>query len=142
MGTPQHSQLPQRARELLVGCALLLMPVLSGYTSTRSYFASGLPHAGWTQAPRLPYDGAYQASCGDPYCWKKDHAPRYVSLESVTSHGGGVVTYHIRLAVPPNEPSSTPDSVGIYATRTYDTRQQSRLSSPTADKGWNWQLRR
>ena len=90
-------------------------------SAVRSYFASGLPGAGWTQAPLYPYDGAYQASCGDPYCWKKDHAPRYVSLESVTSHGSGVVTYHMRLAVPPTEPSCTPDSAGIYSTRSYDT---------------------
>ncbi|HEV8190835.1 MAG TPA: hypothetical protein VGP82_05035 [Ktedonobacterales bacterium] len=90
-------------------------------SSVRSFFASGLPHAGWTQAPLYPYDGAYQASCGDPYCWKKDHAPRYVSLESVTSHSGGVVTYHMRLAIPPHEPDCTPDSAGIYGTRKYDT---------------------
>jgi hypothetical protein len=89
-------------------------------SAVRSFFASGLPHAGWTQASLYPYDGAYQASCGDPYCWKKDHAPRYVSLEAVTAHSGGIVTYHVRLAIPPREPDCTPDSIGIYATRTYD----------------------
>ncbi len=99
-------------------------------SAVRSFFASGMPHAGWTQAPLYPYDGAYQASCGDPYCWKKDHAPRYVSLEAVTSHSGGVVTYHIRLAVPPREPDCTPDSAGIYATRSYDTTLTSSPGFP------------
>jgi hypothetical protein len=90
-------------------------------SAVRSFFASGLPHAGWHQSSLYPYDGGYQADCGDPYCWKKDHAPRYVSLETVTSHSGGVVTYHMRLAIPPREPDCTPDSIGIYATRSYDT---------------------
>lgn len=84
-----------------------------------SFFASGLPGSGWAGASTYPYDGAWQASCGDPYCWKKDHAPRYVSLEKVTTRGNGLVSYHMRLAIPPAAPTCS-SSVGIYDGKTWD----------------------
>ncbi len=84
-----------------------------------SFYASGLPGSGWAGASTYPYDGAWQASCGDPYCWKKDHLPRYVSLEKVTDHGNGLITYHMRLAIPPAGPSCS-SSVGIYDGKTWD----------------------
>jgi hypothetical protein len=93
----------------------------SSIAAIQSFFATGLPSAGWAQSGTYPYDGALQASCGDPYCWSKDSAPRYVSLESIASQPGGYVTYHLRLATPPTPPSCQPDDYGIYATRPYDT---------------------
>ncbi|MGE5333920.1 MAG: hypothetical protein ACM3N4_04405 [Nitrososphaerota archaeon] len=92
----------------------------SGADTIRSFFASGLPNTGWKQASTYPYDGAYQTSCGDPYCWRKGTAPRYVSLEKVTDRHNGYITYHVRLALPPTSPSCTPDPAGIYPTRSYD----------------------
>lgn len=92
----------------------------SGVAAIQSFFAGGLPSAGWAQAAAFPYNGAYQASCGDPYCWHKGSAPRFVSLEQVTDRHNGYVTYHLRLAIPPTPPTCTPDSAGIYPTRSYD----------------------
>ena len=97
--------------------------VCSPSTSTsavQALYASGMPSNGWSQAATFPYLGAVQASCGDPYCWTKDKTPRFVSLEKVTPYANGLVTYHLRLAVPPTPPSCTPDPAGIYGTRTYD----------------------
>jgi hypothetical protein len=73
--------------------------------AVRSFFASGLPSAGWAESATYPYDGQYQAQCGDPYCWSKGAAPRFVSLEKVTDRGSGLVSYHLRLAVPPTPPN-------------------------------------
>jgi hypothetical protein len=84
-----------------------------------SYFASGLPGSGWSGASTYPYDGAWQASCGDPYCWKKDNKPRYVSLEKVTNQGNGLVSYHIRLAIPPAGPTCS-SGIDIYTGKTWD----------------------
>ncbi len=70
-----------------------------------SYFTTQLGANGWTTSARYPFDGGYLAVCGDPYCWFKDTAPRYVSLEQVTARGNGVVTYHLRLATPPPAPN-------------------------------------
>ncbi|MBF6590394.1 MAG: hypothetical protein IVW57_07660 [Ktedonobacterales bacterium] len=86
----------------------------------QTYYATRMLAQGWAQATTYPYDGGYQASCGDPYCWHKDTAPRYVSLESVTTVGA-IARYHLRFAIPPTPPSCTPDSIGIYATRAYET---------------------
>ena len=84
-----------------------------------SFFASGLPGSGWSGASTYPYDGAWQASCGDPYCWKKDSKPRYVSLEKVTNRGNGLVSYHVRLAIPPAGPTCS-SGVDIYSGKTWD----------------------
>lgn len=77
----------------------------SSVSAIRAFFARGLPNDGWAQASTFPYDSGWQASCGDPYCWSKDTAPRYVSLEAVTDAGQGRVTYHLRLASPPAVPT-------------------------------------
>jgi len=55
-----------------------------------SFFTSQLAAAAWTPTVDYPYDGGYLASCGDPFCWFKDTAPRYVSLEQVTERGNGI----------------------------------------------------
>lgn len=88
-------------------------------SSVYSFFASGLPGAGWSGASSYPYDTAWQAACGDPYCWKKGNSPRYVSLEKVTDSGNGLVSYHMRLAVPPSGPTCS-SSVDIYTGKTWD----------------------
>jgi hypothetical protein len=75
-------------------------------SAVRSFFASQLPGHGWATSPTLPFDGGYQAPCGDPYCWAKDTAPRYVGLEAVTDAGSGFVTYRLRLFIPPSAPAS------------------------------------
>ena len=85
-----------------------------------SFFASGLPGSGWSGASTYPYNGAWPASCGDPYCWKKDNKSRYVSLEKVTSRGNGLVSYHMRLAIPPAGPTCV-SSLGIYDGKTWTT---------------------
>jgi hypothetical protein len=59
---------------------------------------------GWTQSSTYPYDGGYQASCGDPYCWKVGSTPEFSSLEVVSAAGNGFVTYRMRLAFPPTVP--------------------------------------
>jgi hypothetical protein len=84
-----------------------------------SFFANGLPGSGWAGVSTYPYDGAWQASCGDPYCWKKDYKARYVSLEKVTDRGNGLVSYHVRLAVPPAGPTCS-SGIDIYAGKTWD----------------------
>jgi hypothetical protein len=73
-------------------------------TALRSYYASQFPSMGWTQSSTYPYDGGYQAACGDPYCWKVGQQPEYSSLEVVTAAGSGFVTYRMRLAFPPTLP--------------------------------------
>lgn len=80
-----------------------------------TFFASGLPSAGWAQTATYPYDGQFARACGDPYCWKKDAAPRYVSLEKVTDAGNARVTYHMRLAIPPAPPACDPAHFGNLA---------------------------
>ena len=59
----------------------------------------------WKQSSTYPYDGGYQAPCGDPYCWSRvPSSPNFLSLEKVTNVGNGLVTYGIRLACPPGNP--------------------------------------
>jgi hypothetical protein len=70
----------------------------------RSNFASQLPSYSWAQSSTFPYDGGYQAPCGDPYCWSRSSVPNFLSLEKVTDAGNGLVTYGIRLAIPPSPP--------------------------------------
>ncbi len=72
--------------------------------AVRAFFAAQLPGHSWVQSPTLPFNGSYQAPCGDPYCWAKDTAPRYVGLENVADAGNNNVTYRIRLFIPPPLP--------------------------------------
>jgi len=85
-----------------------LMHVCSANTSVgaiHSQFATQAPGNGWTQSSTYPYDGGYQAACGDPYCWSRvPSLPNFLSLEKVTAVGNGLVTYNIRLAIPPSVP--------------------------------------
>jgi hypothetical protein len=76
----------------------------SSAATVRAFFAAQLPATGFAQSNTFPFDGLFEAPCGDPYCWASPHA-RYVGLESVTDHGSGLVTYHLRFAFPPAAPS-------------------------------------
>ncbi len=69
-----------------------------------SFYAGQFPSMGWTQSSTYPYDGGYQASCGDPYCWQVGTTPEFSSLEIVQASGNGLVTYRMRLAFPPTLP--------------------------------------
>jgi hypothetical protein len=93
--------------------AVELMHVCTAGTSVsaiHSHFASQVGGFGWKQSSTYPYDGGYQAPCGDPYCWSRvPSSPNFLSLEKVTDVGNGLVTYGIRLAIPP----STPDCSAI-----------------------------
>ncbi len=71
----------------------------------RSFYAGQLPALGWAYSPTLPFDGGYQAPCGDAYCWAKGTASRYVGLEFPTDHAGGFVTFQLRLFIPPPTPN-------------------------------------
>lgn len=74
-------------------------------SAIRSHFATQVGAYGWTQSSTYPYDGGYQAPCGDPYCWSRvPILPNFLSLEKVTAVGNGLVTYGIRLAIPPSVP--------------------------------------
>jgi hypothetical protein len=77
----------------------------SSVGTIQTFFAQSLPTNGWAQSQTYPYDGGRQVPCGDQYCWSKDNAPRYVSLEKVTDAGQSHVTYHLRLASPPAPPT-------------------------------------
>ena len=72
--------------------------------AVHSYYASQFPSMGWAQSSTYPYDGGYQAACGDPYCWKVGSTPEFSSLENVQAAGSGFVTYRMRLAFPPTVP--------------------------------------
>lgn len=98
--------------------------------SIHSFYAGGFPNNAWAQSSSFPYDGAAQASCGDPYCWHIGKEPRYASLEKVTDKGNGLIVYHLRLALPPSAPICTPDPAAIYGTRPYDTNLPSTASIP------------
>lgn len=85
--------------------AFQLINVCSNSTTAnavRSFYASGLPSAGWSQSATYPYQGNVSSSCGDPYCWRKQIGGdiRYVSLENVNA-AGSVVVYVLRVAQAP-----------------------------------------
>ncbi|MBA3822767.1 MAG: hypothetical protein H0X24_02540 [Ktedonobacterales bacterium] len=116
-GGPSFSDLPFPADSVSTG----LTPVHSGtgsYTvstfavcssgtsaaAVRSFYVTNLGANAWATDPTLPFDGAFQQPCGDPYCWQKGANPvarRLLGLESVTDRGNNVVTYQWRVFVPP-----------------------------------------
>ncbi len=72
--------------------------------AVKSFYTTDLAAGGWGIDPTLPFDGAYAQPCGDPYCWQKGPNPvarRLIGLESVTDRGNNVVTYQLRVFVPP-----------------------------------------
>jgi hypothetical protein len=74
--------------------------------AVRAFFSAQMIANGWVQSPTLPFDGGYQAPCGDPYCWTYNaQAPRYVGLEKVTDLGNNLVSYQLRTFVPPPYPT-------------------------------------
>jgi hypothetical protein len=77
-------------------------------SSVQSFFSGQMVAKGWVYSPTLPFDGGYQAPCGDAYCWvygAPQAAPRYVGLEKVTELGNGLVSYQMRIFVPPTIPT-------------------------------------
>jgi hypothetical protein len=76
----------------------------SAVNAVQVFYVQQLVRAGWEPSVTYPYDGQYQAACGDLYCWAEGTAPRLVSLEKVTDQGNGLVTYHLRLAQAPAAP--------------------------------------
>ncbi len=91
---------------------IYLMQVCAPNTSKagmQSFYGTQMIAQGYTQSPTLPFDGGYQAPCGDPYCWGYPAiAPRYVGLEKVTELGNNLVSYQLRLFVPPPYPTCSP----------------------------------
>ena len=77
-------------------------------SAARSFFASTLTSAGWTNVSTYPYHGDPTSACGDPNCWRKSGAPavRYVSLESLST-AGSVALYALRLAIAPSAASAS-----------------------------------
>ncbi len=115
--------------------AVALMQVCTSNTTAntiKANFASQLPSKGWTQSSTYPYDGGYQAPCGDPYCWSRSSVPNFLSLEKVTDAGNGLVTYGIRLAIPPSTPdcSNIAPPGGGTATLEFFWSQQSSVPVP------------
>ena len=76
-------------------------------TSTVSQFFSGHLNAQrWTQSVYFPTDGGLADMCmSGQSCWSKDTAPRFTLIERITDAGGGRVTFHVRLALPPTPPT-------------------------------------
>src|SRR5262249_18703048 len=70
----------------------------SGAARIRTFF-SALTDSGWLHSDYFPADAEAESPCPDQFCWARD--TRYVKLDQVTDKGGGVVTYHLRLATPP-----------------------------------------
>src|SRR5262249_33030566 len=93
----------------------------SSTSTIHAFYAEQLVNGGWTESTTYPYDGQYQAACGDPYCWLKDSAPRYVSLETVADKGSGLITFHLRLAKPPATPKCPASTYGKPPTTPYAT---------------------
>jgi hypothetical protein len=71
----------------------------------RTHFAAAFPAAGYAQTSTFPLHGNPSSACGDPYCWSfGDAGPQYYAgLEVLSGEGniGTVVTYDIRLIIPP-----------------------------------------
>lgn len=70
----------------------------------RAFFASSLPANGWTQTSTFPLRGDGGAACGDPYCWRIGGSPTvFAGLEFLSGEGqhGSLVTYNLRLIIPP-----------------------------------------
>jgi hypothetical protein len=104
-----------RTQHLAGGSALFTIYLLNACApnttanDVRTLYATKLLTQGWVQSDTLPFDGGFQKPCGDPFCWKKDHAPRYVGLESVKDAGGNAVTFTLRLFTPPPAPNCPAD---------------------------------
>ncbi len=97
----------------------------SSVGALQTFFTSGFAAMSWAHASVIPFDGVYLSDCGDPYCWTKDTAPRFVGLEAVQDHGGGIVTFTLRIvsAPPPvtcpQYPPSTPPAIPTEYTPFY-----------------------
>ena len=98
-----------------------------------SFFANTLPGHNWPQQKWFPFDGYFYADCGDPFCWASGGSapPRYVGLEAVTSHGSGIVSFHLRLATPPAAPTCDP-SVPFPAGYYYNLQDLAKSTKPNA----------
>lgn len=59
-------------------------------TGVQSLYSSDLPRNGWVQSATMPYKGDINATCGDPYCWKRPASStttEFLSLENVRASG-------------------------------------------------------
>jgi hypothetical protein len=110
----------------------------SSVSAVHANFATTLPAKGWPQSATYPYDGGYQAPCGDPYCWMRTNYREYLSLEKVTDAGNGLVTYGIRVAVPPSTPDCSaiaPPGGGIPPLEFFWSQQPSIPVPPLSAEG-------
>jgi hypothetical protein len=82
----------------------------------RSFFGT-LPSSGWVHSDWFPMDAEAETACGAQPCWARD--TRYVTLTQVSDLGGGIVTYHLRLAASPPAPDCSAGYGGIAFTAGY-----------------------
>lgn len=102
-----------------------LVGPFSGHHSVTAYLLG----AGFGTALTFPYQGAFQQTCPH-YCYDFADNQRYIAFENITDHGSGLITYRLRLAVPPPTPAC---HVPIYDTNPhpYFTAEAIGSSSPT-----------
>lgn len=78
----------------------------SGHSSVFAYLLGG----GWgSGSPSLfPYNAELQTACttgANCFISGADIEDRFATFENLTDHGGGLITYHMRLALPPAAPT-------------------------------------
>ena len=119
----------------------------SGHTSVVAYLFG----SGWGVSTTFPNDGAVQSACAAncySYPTSGSHPyPRYIALDNVTttgSGGSGLVTYHMRLALPPSTPACAPAtdypmpytySIYFDTTAGINHFQLPSLTVPSSNKG-------
>jgi hypothetical protein len=74
-----------------------------GPFSAHNSVSANLLGEGWGTATTFPYTGALQQSCTS-HCYQTENT-KWVAFENITDHGGGLITYHMRLAAPPAAPT-------------------------------------
>lgn len=89
--------------------------IFGGFSAHKSLYAQLLGYA-WGAGINVtfPYDQQLQVKCQQSapnFCAFSDGvAPdqRYVAIENVKDNGGGLITFHMRLALPPSVPNCPP----------------------------------
>lgn len=76
---------------------------LTGPFSAHHSVTANLLGAGWGVSTTFPYHGDAQQACA-ANCFHSDDQ-RYLGLENITTVGGGLLTYRLRLAAPPAVPA-------------------------------------
>lgn len=72
---------------------------------------------GWGTGSTFPGDGQVQHDCAGAPCFYQDDQ-HYLSLDQVTDHGNGVITFRLREALPPPAPSCDPS---VFTSAQYQT---------------------